>query len=304
MNTRSLNFQGEATPGDELHVQFRRVGTSEWTTFTSVIVLANGLWNLTDTSIILPEDGEYEYRALSEDSVGNQRASDELADANNILVDTVSEFEFTSSTSIKNTDREITATVEEGSTVNIVSITLDGIELAIDFSEGLDGTLNGDQWVLDLADFLPSDALDEAGRPVDGTYDFVFEIKDPYENTRQDEITVEIKSSIDDPFADTLVQDEGSESGLEKTISEGFVTITFDATPILNGRAEAFSQILVTSQATGINQTVADADGNWQIELNTLENHAHQEIQLLIISQDEFGNASQTTTLVEYDDAV
>lgn len=102
----------------------------------------------------------------------------------------------------------------------------------------------------------------------------------------------------------TLVQDEGSESGLEKTISEGFVTITFDATPILNGRAEAFSQILVTSQATGINQTVADADGNWQIELNTLENHAHQEIQLLIISQDEFGNASQTTTLVEYDDAV
>lgn len=303
-NTRSLNFQGEATPGDELHIQFRRVGTSEWTTFSSVIVLANGLWNLTDTSIILPEDGEYEYRALSEDSVGNERASDELDEASTILIDTVSEFEFTSSTSIKNTDRELTATVEEGASVNILSITLDGIELDIDFSEGIDGTVNGDQWVLDLADFLPPDALDETGRPIDGVYEFVFEITDPYENSRMDEVTIEIKSSIDDPLIDSLVQDEGSQSGMEQAISEGDVIMTFDATPILIGRAEAFSQILITSQATGINQTVADADGNWQIELNSLESHSNQEIQLLIISQDEFGNASQTTTTIHYDDAV
>ena len=119
-----------------------------------------------------------------------------------------------------------------------------------------------------------------------------------------DEVTIEIKSSIDDPLIDSLVQDEGSQSGMEQAISEGDVIMTFDATPILIGRAEAFSQILITSQATGINQTVADADGNWQIELNSLESHSNQEIQLLIISQDEFGNASQTTTTIHYDDAV
>ena len=202
---------------------------------------------------------------------------------------------------IRNTDTELVAEVEDGSEVNILSITLDGTELSIDSSSTPDGTVVDSDWTLDLASFLPNNALDSDGRPVDGVYTISFEVTDPYQNVVREDVTIEIKSSIADPELVSMQQDEGSNPG--STVYENQVLITFDSTPILVGTAEANARIFITSPS-GIVQTFADDEGNWQLELSSLENQADQDISLSIIAQDEFGNASVTNVTVHYDDGV
>ena len=300
-NSRSLDFEGQGEPGSELRVQIRRVGTAEWITYTSLIVGDDGQWNLADSEIeiLLSADGEYEFRAVSIDEVDNVTANN--GDPERFIVDTVSEFDFVSDDMIRNTDTELVAEVEDGSEVNILSITLDGTELSIDSSSTPDGTVIDSDWTLDLASFLPNSALDGDGRPVDGVYTISFEVTDPYQNVVREDVTIEIKSSIADPELVSMQQDEGSNPG--STVYENQVLITFDSTPILVGTAEANARIFITGPS-GIVQTFADEEGNWQLELSSLENQADQDISLSIIAQDEFGNASVANVTVHYDDGV
>jgi hypothetical protein len=300
-NSRALDFEGQGEPGSELRIQIRQVGTAEWITYTSLIVGDDGQWSLADSEIeiLLSQDGEYEFRAVSHDDVDNVTVSN--GDPERFIVDTISEFDFVSDDMIRNTDTELVAEVEDGSEVNILSITLDGNELDIDSSSTPDGTVVDNDWTLDLASFLPDSALDSDGRPVDGTYTISFEVTDPHQNVVREDITIEIKSSIAEPEVNSMLQDEGSNPG--STLYENQVLITFDSTPILVGTAEANARIFITSPS-GIVQTFADDEGNWQLELSSLENQADQDVSLTIIAQDEFGNASVSNVSVHYDDGV
>lgn len=300
-NTRTLDFEGEGEPNSELRIQIRKIGTSDWITYTSLIVGGNGQWSLADNEIevLLSEDGDYEYRVLSMDDVENQTASDE---ATRFLVDTVSEFDFVSEDKITNAETEMAAVVEDGSTVNILSISLDGELLSIDTSSTSDGTIVDDDWTLDLASFLPPSALDDDMRPTDGTYTISLEVTDAYQNVAREDITIEIKSSIETPELNTLIQDEGSMDG-SSTEYAGQVLLTFDSTPILVGTAEAYARIFITS-TFGISQTSADENGNWEVELSSLEHQADQDVTLTIIAQDDFGNANISNVTVHYDDGI
>ena len=199
-------------------------------------------------------------------------------------------------------ETEMAAVVEDGSTVNILSISLDGELLSIDTSSTPDGTIVDDDWTLDLASFLPPSALDDDMRPNDGTYTISLEVTDAYQNVAREDITIEIKSSIETPELNTLIQDEGSMDG-SSTEYAGQVLLTFDSTPILVGTADAYARIFITS-TFGISQTSADENGNWEVELSSLEHQADQDVTLTIIAQDDFGNANISNVTVHYDDGI
>ncbi len=165
----------------------------------------------------------------------------------------------------------ISGSAEPGSTVSIY----DGGKLIGTALVGTDG-----QW-----GFTPAPALSEgthaistvvtdaAGNASAASPDFVLMV----DTTAPAPVTAFIATDNVDPNVGTIVAGD----------------VTNDSTPILSGKAEPGSEIIIYDAGVEIARTVTDTKGNWGLELTTpLSDGPHG---LTVVAVDAAGNASQPT---------
>lgn len=166
----------------------------------------------------------------------------------------------------------ISGTAEPGTTVSIY-----------DDGSIIGSTLVGEdgQW-----GFTPKPALSE------GTHHITTVVTDMAGNNSvvSPEFVLVVDSRAPDPVTDLLVTD--NKAPTVGTITAG--EVTNDATPVLSGKAEPGSDIIIYDKGIEIAHTVTDANGHWGLELTTpLSDGPHG---LTVVAVDAAGNVSQPTT--------
>ncbi|MFV0262383.1 MAG: BapA/Bap/LapF family large adhesin [Kluyvera sp.] len=165
----------------------------------------------------------------------------------------------------------ISGTAEPGSTVRIY----DGSSLIGTVLVGDDG-----QW-----GFTPTSALGE------GSHTITTIVTDAAgnESAASPDFVLVVDTQSPDPVTELLVTD--NKAPVVGTITAG--DVTNDATPVLSGKAEPGSDIIIYDKGIEIAHTVTDANGHWGLELTTpLSDGPHG---LTVVAIDAAGNASQPT---------
>ncbi|WP_432700889.1 Ig-like domain-containing protein [Kluyvera cryocrescens] len=165
----------------------------------------------------------------------------------------------------------ISGTAEPGTTVSIY----DGGSILGTTLVGQDG-----QW-----GFTPKPALSE------GTHHITTIVTDAAGNNSavSPDFVLIVDTKAPDPVTDLLVTD--NKAPAVGTITAG--EVTNDATPVLSGKAEPGSDIIIYDKGIEIAHTVTDANGHWGLELTTpLSDGPHG---LTVVAVDAAGNASQPT---------
>ncbi|WP_347291034.1 BapA/Bap/LapF family large adhesin [Kluyvera georgiana] len=165
----------------------------------------------------------------------------------------------------------ISGSAEPGSTVSIY----DGGKLIGTALVGADG-----QW-----GFTPAPALSE------GTHAISTVVTDAAGNASaaSPDFVLVVDTTAPAPVTDLLVTD--NQAPVVGTVTAG--EVTNDATPVISGKADPGSDIIIYDKGIEIAHTVADASGQWGLELTTpLSDGLHG---LIVIAVDAAGNASQPT---------
>lgn len=270
-NDAQPTFSGKATPGSAITVYLDGQALSvvvetdlsgNWS-FTPASALADGRHSFTFSS----DDGA----TLSEPFVINVDTTAPNPVAGMTVIDdlTPGVGQITNGGATNDGTPIISGTAEAGSTVSIY----DGADLIGTVQVGDDG-----KW-----GFSPETAFTE------GTHHLITTVTDPAGNVSApspDFVLVVDTAAPETPSLFIATDNNAPEVG---TINAG--DVTNDSTPVLSGKAEPGSRIVIYDKGVEIASTLTDANGNWGLELTTpLSDEAHG---LTVVAFDAAGNASQ-----------
>ena len=244
----------------------------------SVTADANGNYSATFNTDGM-QDGNYTVDATATDSSNNSISNSTSGDNLNTFADILSINTLTSNED--NDTATVTGNTEPGATLTLILTDANGVEN----TQNVTADTNGDY-----------SATFDTDTMLDGTYTISASATDYHGNTT----TTQSSGNNLNTFADTLTSDLATQSDSSGAAGSNTDNITNDNTPTITGATEAGATVTITLAGIVIGTGVADANGNYEIQTDTLSDGEHT---LQISAQDSVGNTTNTSETLTIDTA-